>query len=224
MVVLFVAATIILFLTIDWFILRMKKQRVPVMLTVHKPAHADAMPVRVPEGIFFARSHTWLNLYPSGKVRLGVDDFVSRLFVRPEIVLLKHQGEQVQKGEPILQLKQNGHTLTVRSPIGGDILAVNSELPANPSLLEEKLFSDGWGYLLRPKAVGDVRNLLLGKETREWIRVEFGRLRDLLANLSHSGATSPAFLQDGGAPISGFMESLDDKVWKEFEEEFLKIQ
>lgn len=224
MTVLFVIATIILFLTIDWFILRMKKQRVPATVSVPQAIGPTTMPVRIPDGIFFARSHTWLNLYPSGKVRLGVDDFVSRLFVRPEIVLLKRQGESVQKGEPILELKQNGHTLTVRSPIGGDILAVNEELSGNPSLMKEKLFSDGWDYVLRPTSLGDVRDLLLGKETREWIRAEFGRLRDLLANLGQSGAVSPAFLQDGGAPIAGFMESLDDEVWKEFEKEFMKIQ
>ena len=221
MTVLFVIATIVLFLAVDWFILRLKKGRVPV--TVAQSAQGAATAVRVPEGIFFAPSHTWLNLYPSGKVRLGVDDFVARLFVRPQIELLRRQGEAVKKGEAILQLKQNGHTLTVRSPINGDILAVNEELSRNPALMKEKLFSDGWGYVMRPTALGEVKGLLLGKETREWIRAEFGRLRDLLASPA-SGGLQPALLQDGGAPIAGFMESLDDRIWKEFEEEFLKIQ
>jgi glycine cleavage system H protein len=223
MTVLFVIATIILFLSIDWLVRKTKEQ--PSAIPQPSPASiAKTYPIRIPEGIFFAPSHTWLNLYPSGKVRLGVDDFISRLVETPEIVLLKNPGEKIQKGDPLILLKEGGHFLTIRSPLAGDVLAINEELTSNPALLKERLFSDGWGYVIKPSKLGEIKRMLIGNETHAWIRNEFQRLRDFFAGMSKNGALEPAFLQDGGPPIAGVLRTMDDAVWQHLDHEFLQAQ
>ena len=221
MTVLFVIATIVIFLTIDWFIQRTKQRR-PLAISQQKPAFDFA--IRLPDGIFFAPSHTWLSLFPTGKVHLGVDDFISRLLDNPEISFLKTTGEQISKGDPLILLKTDGHKLSIRSPIDGEVLAINERLPENPKLLQEALFSDGWAYLIKPKHHSDLKNLLLGTETRTWIRHEFQRLKDLLAGLVRNGSVQPAFLQEGGPPIPGALKMMDDIVWQHIDNEFLKVQ
>ncbi len=217
MTVLFVFGTIVLFLTIDWLVQRRtKRQEIPAIQPAFKSWTA-----RTPEGIFFARSHTWLNLFPSGKVRLGVDDFIGRLFENPEVLLLKQTGDRVARGEPLFLIREHGHELTIRSPIEGQVLASNDELPRNPGLLKELLFSDGWAYTIKPARTAEFRDLLLGEETLAWMRSEFSRLRDMFAGASLQG--QPVLLQDGGLPASGSIKLFNNELAQQFEDQFLQV-
>jgi len=221
MTVLFFISTVLLFLTIDWLVQRSREKRAAVAAPVPRPA--KELSVRLPDGIFFAPSHTWLNLFPSGKVRLGVDDFISGLLEKPAVRLLRSVGEKISKGDPILELTSDGHRLTVRSPIDCEVLSVNASLPANPDLLGEALFSDGWAYMIKPSRNTDLKALLLGSETGRWIRTEYQRLKDLLAGSSPGGALQPAYLQEGGPPIAGVLDGMDDTVWQKLDSEFLQV-
>lgn len=221
MTVLFVIATILFFLTLDWVVRRVRGTRGVPAQTQTAPAQ---YPVRAPGGIFFARSHTWLNLLPSGKLRLGIDDFIGRMLVRPEIVLLKHEGDSVRRGEPIFSLVAGDKSLFVRSPIDGEILGVNDQLAKDPAAGREHLFSDGWGYTIRPSRVSQLKELLLGPETKTWIRDEFRRMGDFLAGVGRTPGAEPLFLQDGGLPSPGILEKLEHADWQEFEREFLQVQ
>jgi glycine cleavage system H protein len=224
MTVLFVVVTIVVFLTIEAFVRRAREKR-GVQLAMAMPApQPQAYPVRIPDGIFFARSHTWLNLFPSGKVRLGVDDFVGRLLEKPVVTFLKTVGESVKKGEPILVLKEGDRSLTVRAPMDGHVLARNEAIEHRPELLKEMLFTDGWAYTIKPEHPSELREMLLGEETRRWIGDEFRRLRDVFAGVTANGELVPALLQDGGPPVAGAMKHMSDDIWKGFEQEFLEIR
>lgn len=219
MTVLFVIATIIIFLSIDWLVRRLRGQP----FTAEQSALRSS-PLRLPDGIFFAPSHTWLSLYPSGTVRIGVDDFISRLVDKPDVMLLKTPGDHIFKGEPMMQLKEGVHFLTIRSPLEGEILSVNEELTEHPSFLKERLFSDGWAYVMKPNKLNEIKSMLIGTETRLWARNEFRRLRDLFASSNDNGSLAPAYLQDGGPPIAGALRTMDDAVWLQLDRDFLQVQ
>lgn len=219
---LFVVGTIIAFLIVDWIVQKRRaKKQAPAAVPAQAVA-AQAFPLRIPEGIFFAKSHVWLSLFPSGKVRLGVDDFIANLLERAGITLVKNQGDHVEKGEPLLVLSENGQALTVRAPISGDIVSVNEKLEGTPGLRHADLFSDGWAYTIQPSRPGELRGLLLGKESRSWMAEELRRLRDFFAGAVANGVLAPVAMQDGGAPAPGALLHLGPEVWKRFEQQFLQ--
>lgn len=221
MTILFVVVTLVVFLTIDVVVRRARVKRgVQPAMAIPVP-QVPTYPVRTPDGVFFARSHTWLNLFPSGKVRLGVDDFVGRLLDTPQVDYLKGVGDSLQAGDPLFTLSEGGHTLTIRAPMGGMIVGVNNELPKNPELLKERLFSDGWAYDIRPRYPSELRHMLLGDETRKWIAGEFRRLRDVFAGVTANGELVPALLQDGGPPVACALKRMTGDVWERFERAFL---
>ncbi len=222
MTVLFFVATILFFLSLDWVVQRFKKEKAAEPGLV---AHAglQSNPLRIPEGIFFARSHTWLNLFPSGKIRLGVDDFVGTLMENPKIEFALKPGDRVEKGDPLLTLEEGDRRITIRSPLAGEIIALNENLVKSPGIMREKLFSDGWAYSIRPRRLEELRSMLIGEESRSWMFNEFGRLRDLLAGVSPA-SLAPAALQDGGAPAPGLLKYLDRGKLQEFEEQFLQVR
>jgi glycine cleavage system H protein len=215
MTVLLFIATIVIFLTVDHFVQRRKKT-----VLAAQPILQKAIPLRTPAGIFFSKSHTWLSLFPSGNIQLGVDDFLARMFRTPQVALMKNVDEPVHRGEPILRLAEGSNEVVVRSPIEGVIKKVNPNLGANPALLTEALFSEGWAYTIAPARVGDLRGFYLGQDTLAWLKQETARLRDFLA---HVAAPAPALLQDGGLPANGMIHSLDAEQCKRFEDEFLCV-
>jgi len=221
MTVLFVVGTIVFFLIADAVV---RKFRGEAYLPALQPAKPSYHPVRVPEGIFFAKSHTWVNLFPSGKVRVGIDDFVERLLENPTIIFTKRRGDSVKKGDPLMLLKSDQRTLTIRSPLEGNIIDVNDDLPKNPASMQSDLFGDGWGYVIKPTHASQLKEFFLGDEARTWIKDEFRRLRELLANIGKSGAGNLALMQDGGLPASGVLNKLDDSVCALVEQAFLEVQ
>ena len=216
MTVLLFIATITTFLTIDYFVRRSKKT-----VFAARPVLQKAIPMRTPAGIFFSKSHTWLSLFPSGKIQLGVDDFLARMFTLPQISMLKRDSERVIKGEPIMKIFEGKNEVIVRSPIDGVVENANASLAANPSLLKDALFSEGWAYTIIPTRTNDLRSFYLGEDTKEWLTVEMARLRDFFANLT---TPIPAFMQDGGLPAAGLMDALNPDQCKKFEKEFLYIE
>jgi len=221
MTVLFFISTVLLFLAVDWLVQRSREKRTTLSPAPARPSRELA--VRLPDGIFFAPSHTWFSLFPSGKVRMGVDDFISGLLERPAVKLLRTAGEKIAKGDPILELTSDGHHLTVRAPMDCEILEANSALGSDPGLLGDGLFSDGWAYMIKPSRNTDLKKLLLGAETGRWIRTEYQRLKDLLAGVRPGAGPQPAYLQEGGPPIAGVLDGMDDAVWRKLDDEFLQV-
>jgi glycine cleavage system H lipoate-binding protein len=218
MTVIFVALTILFFLGVDWLLQRRKEARAvaPAM------AAAQEARVRLPSGVFFAPSHTWLNLFPSGRAWLGIDDFVVRLLERPRVRFLKEAGAQVGRGDPLLVLEDGERQLTVRSPVDARVTALNSKLLKKPGALRQAPFCEGWACELKPDRQSDLKSLMLGGESAGWMQGEFGRLRDVLAGAGPD--LSPAMLQDGGPPIAGAMKHVGPDVWTRFEREFLEVR
>ena len=206
------------FLVADWLIHRRQAARA----RAGAPAAPDADAVRLPRGVFFAPSHTWLSLLPSGRAWLGLDDFVSRLLADPVVEVLKPAGSRVARGEALLRIRDSGRGLTVRSPIDAAVVGVNPEIGRPGALRAPLPFCERWACELDPDRGSDLRALPLGEEAQAWMQAEFRRLRDLLAGAGP--ALSPAALQDGGPPVAGALRHSDPDTWARFEREFLEVR
>jgi glycine cleavage system H protein len=219
MTVILLLAMILLFLGIDYFVQRKKKAVLAAAQTT-----LSRSPMRVPSGIFFAPTHTWLNLFPSGNVRVGADDFVLRMMKKPAISFLKVPGSSAKRGEALFQLKEGAKTLTVQSPIDGEVVAVNEDLQLEPEKMKDELFVNGWAYTMKPQRTSELAQFLLGERSRAWIQQELGRLKDFIAGSMQAGSLSPVLLQDGGAPVDGLYNEFTPEQCEKFEHEFLTIQ
>ncbi|HTY10816.1 MAG TPA: hypothetical protein VMF88_07070 [Bacteroidota bacterium] len=219
MTVLLFLTMIILFLGIDYVVQRKKKTALAAAQAPLTPS-----PMRVPAGIFFAPSHTWLNLFPSGNVRVGADDFVLRMMKKPAISFLKAPGSSAKKGEALFRLQEGTRTLTVQSPIDGEVVAVNEDLQQEPEKMKEELFVNGWAYTMKPQRASELTQFLLGERSRAWIQQELGRLKDFIAESMQAGSLSPVLLQDGGAPVDGLFNDFTPEQCEKFEHQFLNVQ
>ncbi len=227
MVALFVLLTIIALLTIDYFVQRaeLKKAKATAAIAQWVPAHAaqavapgarSAAPIdRIPSGVFVDPGHVWVQLEPSGALRMGADMTPAARLGRPDRIELSDEGTEVRRGDPIAKLVRGARSLTLRSPVDGVVTRVNAAVQSTPERIQEDPFGQGWLLWLAPRDLSSaLKRMFVAEEATAWARGQLQRLRELLAIVSPAdpglvGAT----LQDGGAPIEGLSEHLDDARW-----------
>jgi glycine cleavage system H lipoate-binding protein len=231
MVAIFVVLTIVAFIAADFIVQRIRARRAAPIPTPTRDSAADALlpslqPERfaLPGGLFFHRGHTWANLLFSGQVKVGVDDFLQKLFGRIDGVTLPPLGVEVKAGQPFVALRQGDRTALLPAPVDGVVCAVNGELAKSPALLRRDPYTRGWLVAIRPKDLAaNMPLLMVGDKSRDWLTLELGRLVDFLreAMARHQDAVVGATAADGGLAPEGLLERLDDEEWGAFQARFL---
>lgn len=171
---------------------------------------------QVPEGVHFHRGHTWALPIGGGVYRVGIDDFAQRLLGPPKALRLPVVGATLEGGVPGWSLQVDGQSLSLLSPIGGEVLATNDAALLHPSVVCHDPYGKGWLLEVKPKhpEATDV-NLLDGTLARAWMDEAAGKLSLMM------GPTLGPVLQDGGIPVSGFARELAGEDWPRLARELL---
>ncbi len=180
----------------------------------------------VPRGLFFDKTHTWAFMEKEGTLKVGIDDFLQHITGHISSLIMKKPGDQVKKGDPILTIVQKGKRLTISSPASGIIIAENTNLLSDPSLINTSPYEDGWIYRIEPSNwIRENQFLFMAEKYTEWIRNEFLRLKDFLAAAVKPDAPefANAILQDGGEIADRVLENLPPEIWEDFQTKFIDI-
>jgi glycine cleavage system H protein len=183
--------------------------------------------LRIPQGLFYSKNHTWVYLEKSGYVSLGLDDFLLHTLGSIKFKNVKNTGETIQKGELLAEVLQNNKLLKIFSPISGTILNENAQLNEMPELLSNDPYGKGWLYKIKPSNwIDETQSLFLAENATNWSKIEMQRFKDFLAltRKKYENETSLLILQDGGELIDHPLSELSDNVWVDFQDSFLKIQ
>ncbi|NJO90329.1 MAG: hypothetical protein HC831_16330, partial [Chloroflexia bacterium] len=106
--------------------------------------------LRVPQGLFFNKIHTWTHLEESGLAKVGLDDFLQYLIGKIRFTNFKYPGEIINKGDLLAEIVQDKKRLRLYSPISGEIFNTNLTLLKNPEVLSEDPYQKGWIYKIKP--------------------------------------------------------------------------
>jgi len=180
--------------------------------------------LRIPQGIFYSKNHTWTYLEKSGVARVGLDDLLLHITGEVKFVDLKNPGEFIYKGELLTRIDQNGKVLDIFSPISGKILNINPELNENPEMLIEDPYGLGWVYKIKPSNwVEDTKTYYLAEDATKWSAEEVERFKDFLAQEASKYSDEPALmvLQDGGELCNNILSEMPTEIWKDFQKSFL---
>ncbi len=222
-VVLVVAALALLFAVVV-YTGRKRRAKAPLLnkATLIKLLNEEAL--TFPKGLYFDKSHTWVFMEKSGRVRLGIDDFISNVTGEYTRVIMKSPGEKVKRMEPLVTLIRKGKQITLNSPVSGTIKEINESLVADPFTINDAPYGEGWVYKIEPSNwLREIQFFTMGNHYREWISSEFTRLKDFLAcslNIMNMEDGKLAF-QEGGELMLHPLKDLDPKVWEDFQNYFI---
>jgi glycine cleavage system H protein len=221
MTVILVLLTFVTFLLIDHFYSR-KRVMVQPALQLARNAAATTRPqpglvggFRVPENLRYHPGHTWaLNESPS-LVRVGMDDFASKLTGKVERISLPQRGQWIRQGQKICTLHRDGTTVDMVSPIEGSIADINDAIVQDPKLVLHEPYGEGWLVTVQsPDAKTNFRNLLTGSLARWWTEESASRLQRKLP------VALGALAQDGGVAVDDLASQMPDQQWAQIAKEF----
>lgn len=223
MVAIFVVATIIVFLVIDFFVQRAEKRKVlQAVPASNKPKFV------IPKGYYFGKGHTWVEVLSGSLARIGLDDFTQKVLGPIDDISFEQASDEVMKGDKLFTLKQGDKTLSFRAPISGKVVSFNEELVNSPGVLRKKPYSDGWIAIVKPTSIEKETSLLSrGENAAQWLKTEIKRFREFITvqgvggSMPGSIGLAGATLLDGGAPVEGVMEHSTKETWQKFEMDFL---
>src|SRR5208282_3017186 len=150
MTVLLVLFTFTTFLLIDYF--RSRRAVVPGLQVA--PAKSDAIAPRlqpalvagfaVPENLRYHPGHTWALSESTNLVRVGMDDFASKLTGTVDSITLPQRGQWIRQGQKVCTIHRDGATVDMISPIEGTVSDINQAVEKDPKLALRDPFGEGW--------------------------------------------------------------------------------
>lgn len=219
MTVLFVIATFMVFVLIDYLSHRgvatdaRSERPLPEMAPVEPVWVAG---YQLPESFHYHRGHTWARPVDADTVVVGMDDFARRLLGPAKKVGLPAIGTWLRQGASGFSVTVDGRAADLVSPIEGEVVAVNDKLREQPTLATDEPYGRGWLVKVRAADLAaNLRNLLSGSLARRF--VEDAREGLDLRLMALSGSV----LQDGGEPVADFARHLPVEDWKRLVGEFL---
>lgn len=198
---------------------------VPVAPARPKMAAFGLNSLVTPAGILFDRGHAWAFMEKDGIVKVGIDDFLQHVTGPITRVKMKSPGEKVSKGEHVVTLIQNGKQLNIKSPVSGTIVTRNERLLGDTDIVNSSPYDEGWIYAIEPESwENDSRLLNIAGKYADYLKEEFGRIRDFLAVMPGTNDVRYArvVLQDGGELKDGLLEEFGPEMWEEFQVRFLE--
>jgi len=189
--------------------------------TVHavvQPVHVrELQGFRFPQGFYFHPGHTWVKIEEDSRVRIGLDDFAARLFGPLDRVEAPLMGKEVRQEEACIHIQRESQKAEVRSPVNGVVTAINPILRDDGNLLNRDPYTEGWVMTVHATDLRqDLKGLLIGKETDEFMRKELGRLHHAIEEVAGP------FAVDGGLLGNDIYGNMPQLGWKRLTQMFLR--
>src|ERR1039458_7918256 len=223
MVVLLVLFTFISFLLIDYF--RSRNTVVQPALQLSTAKQDAAVPrlqpalvggFAVPENLRYHPGHTWALSESPSLVRVGMDDFASKLAGKLESITLPQRGQWIRQGQKMCTLQRDGCEVNMVSPIEGTVSNINQAVERDPKLALRDPYGEGWLLTVQaPDAKTSFRNLLGGALARWWTEESASRLQRRMPAMALG-----ALAQDGGAAMEDLSTHIPDQEWLPLAKEF----
>jgi glycine cleavage system H protein len=115
--------------------------------------------MNIPSELRYASSHEWLRL-EGDTATIGITDHAQEELTDVVFVELPSVGRAVDAGDPTAVVESVKAASDIYAPVGGEVIEVNPEVEADPSLVNTDPYGKGWIFKLRVKSAADAATLM----------------------------------------------------------------
>ncbi|MBW1751699.1 MAG: hypothetical protein JRJ46_01040 [Deltaproteobacteria bacterium] len=87
--------------------------------TIKKPKYTNVSGFQVADGYYHHLGHSWVHMEHDGRVRVGIDAFISKVFGPAETINIPPVGAFLEQGEIGWLMTRNGLKAPMKSPLSG---------------------------------------------------------------------------------------------------------
>ncbi|MEW6673634.1 MAG: glycine cleavage system protein H [Thermodesulfobacteriota bacterium] len=173
----------------------------------------------VPMDYYFHDGHAWARIESGGYIRIGLDDFTSKLFGKADRFELPLMGKELDQGAVGWGLKRKENLADMLSPVGGVIVEVNAKARQNPEVVNREPYGDGWLFLVRtPDIKKSMKDLMTDTKSLTWMDTEVRGLESMIEEVAGPLAA------DGGHLAGDIFGNLPKLGWRNLTQRFLKTR
>ena len=201
------------------------KRKAKKVLYDNEETHKVLRPesIKIPNGLYYDKSHSWAFMEKEGTVKVGIDDFLQHVTGDYTGLIMKNPQEMIRRKEVAATLVHEGKKINILAPVSGRIIQANEDLMDYPSLVNNSPYTWGWLYEIQPSNwMREILFLQMADKYRDWIKKEFIQLKDFIIGSVQQKAPEGEFvLQEGGELPDHVLHDFEPHVWEEFQIRFI---
>jgi len=122
----------------------------------------------IPEDLRYAETHEWIR--PEGSTGIvGITDHAQAELTDVVYVELPQVGAVLEAHQAIAVVESVKAASDIYSPVGGEVVAVNSELESNPALVNTDPYGAGWLFKIKLSNPAEISSLKTAADYRSQI-------------------------------------------------------
>ncbi len=157
-------------------------------------------------------NHIWIMIDKDNQIKVGIDDFAAKLLGD------FNQISPVAKGEELNEIRFAKGNRVFRLPVQslGRVIKTNDEAFANPKIVHQDPFENGWLFIVENESITDtLTKLLHGDNAKKWLEKDFDNLKHAIQD------ECEITIADGGELVQDFRTRLSEELIDKLLEKFL---
>ncbi|MBK1882222.1 glycine cleavage system protein GcvH [Luteolibacter pohnpeiensis] len=122
----------------------------------------------IPAELRYNPSHEWV-LLEGDIATVGISHHAQEELTDVVFVELPEVGKAVDKGDPTAVVESVKAASDIYAPAGGEIVEVNPDVEADPSLINTDPYGKGWIFKIQIKSMADIDEMLTAEAYAEHI-------------------------------------------------------
>ena len=107
----------------------------------------------------FSKEHEWVRV-DGDEGTVGISAYAQEALGDVVFVELPETGAMVSKSEEVAVVESVKAASEIYTPVSGQITAINRELEADPSKVNNSPFDDGWFFKIKISDLGELEDLM----------------------------------------------------------------
>jgi len=130
-----------------------------------------------PDELYYhVKRHMWVKVKDDGSVKVGLTDSGQQIIGKISFLRVKPAGFQVVFEKSFGTVESAKWVGPIVAPINGEIIEINPEVKAKPSLINKAPYTDGWIVRIKPSNLkADLAKLLNGKKAIDAFKAELAK-------------------------------------------------
>jgi glycine cleavage system H lipoate-binding protein len=183
------------------------------------PGYRTVSGFRMADGYYYHMGHSWARFEHGGRVRIGFDDFLVKLFGAVQEINLPPLGATLKQDEVGWTFGREKNKAAVLSPVTGTVLAANHRALEHPEITNDDPYQAGWLFILEPDLPKrNLKRLYFENEGFQWMEQEAQTLMGLI------GPEYAQMAATGGEVINDIYGNIPDLGWDRLVNRFLRTE
>ncbi|MGC8833198.1 MAG: glycine cleavage system protein GcvH [Armatimonadota bacterium] len=121
-----------------------------------------------PEDLRYSKDHEWVRV-DGDRATIGISDYAQDNLQDVVFIDLPEVGRQLQQGDIFGSIESVKAVSDLISPVSGEVIAVNEELPDAPEIVNQDPYVGGWMIVVQMDDPSEVEELMTAEQYREYV-------------------------------------------------------